>query len=31
MKITDIKLITLEDPDQSQGYFKLREVPSTLS
>ena len=28
MKITDIKLITLEDPDQFQGYFKLREVPN---
>ncbi|MBM3263082.1 MAG: hypothetical protein FJY97_06600 [candidate division Zixibacteria bacterium] len=27
MKITDIKLIILEDPEQPQGYFKLREVP----
>ena len=28
MKITDIKLIILEDPDQSQGYVKLTEVPN---
>lgn len=27
MKITDIKLIILEDPEQPQGYVKLREVP----
>ena len=27
MKITDIKLIILEDPDQPQGYFNLRLVP----
>ena len=27
MRITDIKLIILEDPEQPQGYFKLREVP----
>ena len=28
MKITEIKLITLEDPESSQGYFKLRQVPN---
>ena len=28
MKITDIKLIILEDPNRYQGYFKLREVPN---
>ena len=28
MKITEIKLITLEDPDRSQGFFKLKEVPN---
>ena len=28
MKITEIKLITLENPESSQGYFKLRQVPN---
>ena len=27
MKITDIQLFVLEDPDQPQGTFKLRRVP----
>ena len=27
MKISDIKLHILEDPDQPQGYFKLAQVP----
>ena len=28
MKITDIKLITLEDPNQKEGYAKMYEVPN---
>ena len=28
MKITDIKLFTLEDPDQKEGYVKMYEVPN---
>ena len=28
MKITDIKLIVLEDPERFRGFFKLKEVPN---
>lgn len=28
MKITDIKLFTLEDPDQKEGFHKMYEVPN---
>ena len=28
MKIADIKLTVLEDPNQPQGYFKLSQVPN---